>query len=286
MGLQMSRYIFQTELVSGIRLTDGRDIVVHKGYPAGYIGEFHKHTPADVCELIYVDSGQITVEFEGSFSCCIDAGCCCFIKSDVRHRICNHLKTPSTYLNIMFYGKLPESLCMCSKTVGSESHRITSHLREELISDDPYSMEVCCCMLTEFIISILRKENRSISVRRPRFIDNLQTERAEKIFDMMSREYSRITFTRIAKRIGVSRSALYLIFKKELGHSFSELLEHFRLEQAEYLLQKGVFSLSEIASEVGCDKTTLFRLFKKRKGITPHEYAKTLGNSQKMPDIP
>ena len=60
------------------------------------------------------------------------------------------------------------------------------------------------------------------------------------------------------------------------------MIKKFRLEQAEYMLQRSSFTLSEIAAEIGCDKSAFFRLFKQMKGITPGQYAKTLGNGQNM----
>ena len=271
------KYLFQAELVTGFRS------IAHKSYPVGYAGLLHWHGPDNGYELIYVDSGQITVDFEKNLSFVLNAGNCCFIKSFTRHRLTNTDKGPSSYLNIMFYGKLPDSLCHHPKVVCLESHRISNRLREAVMNSDAYSGELCCCILTEFIISLLRNDAQAHPVIRPRFIDNFQTERAEKIFDILSREYRTITFAQLSRRAGVSRTALYLIFRNELGHSFSSLIEKFRLEQAEYLLQQTPLSLSEIAAEIGCDKSTFFRLFKRLKGVTPSQYARTLGNGQTRP---
>ena len=270
------KYVFQTEFVTGFRS------IGHKSYPAGYAGCLHWHGPDNGYELIYVDSGQITVEFENNSSCLLVAGTCCFIKSFIRHRLINPLQRPSSYLNIMFYGKVPDELCHRPNAVDSETHRIAKRLREEALNSDSYSNELCCCILTEFIISQLRNTAPAQSAVRPRFIDNFQTERAEKIFNIVSREYRTITLAQLSKRVGVSRTTLYLIFRDEIGHSLSSLIKKFRLEQAEYMLQRSSFTLSEIAAEIGCDKSAFFRLFKQMKGITPGQYAKTLGNGQNM----
>ena len=267
-------YVFQTEFVTGFRT------IGHKSYPAGYSGAFHLHSADNGYELIYVDSGRIMVEYENNLTNVLDAGTCCFIKSETRHRLVNPLQRPSSYLNIMFYGKLPDSLCHRPNTVCSETHRTAKRLREEALNSDSYSNELCCCLLTEFIISQLRNAAPEHSSVRPRFIDNFQTERAEKIFNIVSREYRTITLAQLSKEVGVSRTTLYLIFRNEIGHSLSSLIKKFRLEQAEYMLQRSSFTLSEIAAEIGCDKSAFFRLFKQMKGITPGQYAKTLGNGQ------
>ena len=268
------KYLFQNEFVTGFRS------IGHKSYPAAHAGSFHLHSAENGYELIYVDSGRIMVEYENNLSSVLDAGTCCFIRKGIRHRLVNPLERPSSYLNIMFYGKLPESLCNHPNTVCSDTHRIAKRLREEVLNPDSCSNELCCCLLTEFIISQLRNATAAPSAMRPRFIDNFQTERAEKIFNIVSREYRTITLAQLSREVGVSRTTLYLIFRDEIGHSLSSLIKKFRLEQAEYMLQQSSFTLSEIAAEIGCDKSAFFRLFKQMKGITPGQYAKTLGNGQ------
>ena len=271
------KYLFQAEFVTGFRS------IVHKSYSVGHSCVFHMHGPENLYELIYVDNGQITVEYENSLPLVLNAGSCCFVKSKTLHRLFNEQLRPSSYLNIMFYGNLPAQLCQHPHTVSSETHRIAKRLREEALNPDTYSNELCCCLLTEFIITLLRNNAEGHYTVRPRFNDNFQTERAEKIFNIVSREYRTITLAELARKVGVSRTTLYLIFRDEIGHKLSDLIKMFRMEQAEYLLQRSSLSQAEIAAEIGCDKSAFFRLFRQMKGMTPGQYAKTLGNGENSP---
>ena len=268
------KYLFQAEFVTGFRS------IVHKSYSVGHSCAFHMHTPENLYELIYVDNGQITVEYQNNLPAVLNAGRCCFIKSKTQHRLVNKQPHPSSYLNIMFYGNLPDSLCHHPHAISSEAHRIAKRLREEVLNPDNYSNELCCCILTEFLITLLRNNAEGHGTVRPRFYDNFQTERAEKIFNIVSREYRTITLAELSRKVGVSRTTLYLIFRNEIGHTLSDLIKMFRTEQAEYLLLHSSLSQAEIAAEIGCDKSALFRLFKQMKGMTPGQYAKTLGNGE------
>jgi AraC-like DNA-binding protein len=268
------KYLFQAEFVTGFRS------IVHKSYSAGYSCALHLHTPENLYELIYVDNGQITVEYKNHLPTVLNAGSYCFIKSKNQHRLLNEQQRSSSYLNIMFYGNLPESLCHHPHAVSSEAHRIAKRLREEALNPDNYSNELCCCILTEFVITLLRSNADGHFSVRPRFNNNFQTERAEKIFNIVSREYRTITLAELSRKVGVSRTTLYLIFRDEIGHTLSDLIKMFRMEQAEYLLLRSSLSQAEIAAEIGCDKSAFFRLFKQMKGMTPGQYAKTLGNGE------
>lgn len=268
------KYLFQAEFVTGFRS------IVHKSYSVGHSCVFHMHNPENLYELIYVDNGQITVEYKDSLPAVLNAGSCCLIKSKTLHRLLNEQPQPSSYLNIMFYGNLPDTLCGPPHAVGSDTHRIAKRLREEALNPDAYSNELCCCILTEFIITLLRSNSEDHCAVRPRFNNNFQTERAEKIFNIVSREYRTITLAELARKVGVSRTTLYLIFRDEIGHKLSDLIKMFRMEQAEYLLQRSSLSQAEIAAEIGCDKSAFFRLFRQMKGMTPGQYAKTLGNGE------
>lgn len=263
-------FLFQPEFVTGFR------IIAHRSYPVGFQIPWHQHGPQNSYELIYVDSGQIILELKKETTFYLNAGNCCFIPSYTAHQLSNHHNAPSDYLNIMFYGNLPEELLLHPRLVNRYGHRLASKLREESREQRKFWEQNCCCLLTRFIIALLREESRDSALSRPAFFDNFQSDRAEKVFDILSREYRTITFDELASRMDVSRSELYLIFRNELGGGFREFIENCRFEQAAYLLKQSGFSLAEIAQEVGCNSSTFFRLFRRKTGMTPSEFARTL----------
>lgn len=65
------------------------------------------------------------------------------------------------------------------------------------------------------------------------------------------------------------------LVKQSTGHTYKELLQVKRLNQASYLLSSTGLSISDIISAVGYDNTSYFhRVFKERYGVTPKEYRK------------
>lgn len=65
------------------------------------------------------------------------------------------------------------------------------------------------------------------------------------------------------------------LVKQSTGHTYKELLQLKRLNQASYLLSSTQLSISDIISAVGYDNTSYFhRVFKERYGVTPKEYRK------------
>ena len=82
-----------------------------------------------------------------------------------------------------------------------------------------------------------------------------------------------IKVSEVARRIGISRSYLTSIFKKEMKVSPQEFLMNFRMEKAASLLRSTDNSVNMIASEVGySDALSFSKLFHKRFGVSPTDY--------------
>lgn len=77
----------------------------------------------------------------------------------------------------------------------------------------------------------------------------------------------------IAAMVGVSRSQLYRLFKKEFEISPKRYLDDLRVARAEQLLEEGIMSISEVAYACGFNDPLYFSAeFKKRKGAAPREF--------------
>lgn len=80
----------------------------------------------------------------------------------------------------------------------------------------------------------------------------------------------------LATAVNLSSGRLAHLFKSEVGISPQRYLNNIRMEKAKELLENGVLSGKEIASEVGIPNVSRFcRSFKARYGTTPKEYRKT-----------
>ena len=77
----------------------------------------------------------------------------------------------------------------------------------------------------------------------------------------------------VAKTIGISRSYLTSIFKREMKVSPQKFLMDFRMEKAASLLRSTDSPIGVVAAEVGySDPLTFSKVFRKQFGINPSEY--------------
>lgn len=89
----------------------------------------------------------------------------------------------------------------------------------------------------------------------------------------------RLKLSDVADQIYVSQWHLSKLLNRHTGQSFSELLNHIRIEKAKDLLQKPSLRIGEIAETVGfLDMAHFSRVFKKLEGVSANEYRnKVLG---------
>ncbi|MBR2354112.1 MAG: AraC family transcriptional regulator [Clostridia bacterium] len=99
---------------------------------------------------------------------------------------------------------------------------------------------------------------------------------AQKAIAYMDEHYREsIRIDDIAEKLHISRKYLCSILEQQIGMSTKEYLLNRRAEVAAELLLHTDMSVGEIAAEVGyADYTQFSRMFRKRKGISPRDYAK------------
>lgn len=88
--------------------------------------------------------------------------------------------------------------------------------------------------------------------------------------------YSRqISLEEISGHVGMNKSAFCTFMRNNTGKSFSEYLNHIRLERAEVMICNTDYHIAEIAMECGFQSVTYFnRLFKRRYNRSPKEIRK------------
>lgn len=101
----------------------------------------------------------------------------------------------------------------------------------------------------------------------------------EKSVEFIENNYSNpIKINDIANYIGLNRSYLTHIFKKNLNVSPQEFLLNFRIDKACDLLKRSSLSVGDISRSVGySDPLTFSKIFKKVKDVSPKKYRDTLG---------
>ena len=87
--------------------------------------------------------------------------------------------------------------------------------------------------------------------------------------------YAHVKVNDLAQYIGISRSYLTNIFKKQLNISPQEYLVSFRLKKSAELLRTSNMSIQEVAETIGYDNPLTFsKMFKQTYGVSPREYRK------------
>lgn len=89
----------------------------------------------------------------------------------------------------------------------------------------------------------------------------------------------KLTLGEVAEKTYVSQWHLSKLLNRHLGQSFSEILNHVRIEEAKKLLVDPSLRIGDISEQVGfLDLAHFSRVFKKQEGVSANEYRnKTLG---------
>lgn len=148
---------------------------------------------------------------------------------------------------------------------------------EELIDDALYRDHGDCDLNTYmqgvfYIILSYHKQEYLNSISKKNTKQSY-TQRAMSYIDEHYGEAVRVD--EIAQHLHISRKYLCAVFKQETGLSTKDHLLNRRTEVAADLLLNTEMSVSEIAAEVGyADYTQFSRMFRKKKGCSPREFAK------------
>ncbi|EPH96046.1 response regulator receiver domain protein [Enterococcus faecalis 13-SD-W-01] len=118
--------------------------------------------------------------------------------------------------------------------------------------------------LQELILSLLKRQQAQ----------KAYSKNVKNVLDILHEQYQEaLTLKNVAETLHLNVMYLGQLFKKETKKSFSAYLNHFRIEQAKWLLLHSEKNVNEIANEVGYTNTTYFsRLFKKLTGQTPKDF--------------
>ena len=95
----------------------------------------------------------------------------------------------------------------------------------------------------------------------------------------------KITVEGIAAYVGIDRTGLYRIFKKNLNISPAQFLISYRLERAKAMMEHDNLTISEIAVSTGFFDAAHFTVaFSKKYGISPGRYHAELHTAKSMQD--
>ena len=123
-----------------------------------------------------------------------------------------------------------------------------------------------------------KKENAEFKNKRNTMMDDEQ--KGENSFivrnalQFIDEHYSeRITLEEVAKNIYVSKWHLSKLLNKEVGRTFSQIINQVRIEKAKELLKDSSLRIGDVAELVGfLDISHFSRMFKKIEGISANNY--------------
>ncbi len=146
--------------------------------------------------------------------------------------------------------------------------RIIEEISKELYFKKPGYLAVVRAFMIELIVEIMRK----IGDEQQDYYSTL----TQDIITVVERQYaSPLTLKEIADRLGYSAAYVSRRFHSDVGQSFMDYLQHFRLKMARHLLTTGKKSVAEIAAMVGYgDVRFFYQLFKRTYQCTPSAYRK------------
>ncbi len=151
--------------------------------------------------------------------------------------------------------------------------RIVQTVEKELYSNMPFKYDIIDMKLRELFIHISR-ESMKKETGEEIGAEVYSAFRALRI-ETFANIGENFDIAEMARRVHLSESRFYVLYKRIFGISPKNDLIIARIERAKNLLEENKYTNAEIASAVGYTNEYHFiRQFKKHEGITPKEYAR------------
>ena len=102
--------------------------------------------------------------------------------------------------------------------------------------------------------------------------------KTHEIYEYLSKNYREtVTLEELSFLFGTNKTTLCKSFKNSFGTTVVSYVNDLKIKEARRLIRDGAASITEISETLGFSSVHYFsRLFKKRVGISPKEYIKTL----------
>lgn len=254
--------------------------VTHKGKKKGFQPSLHTHG-VTYHEIIYADYGNMNVILDGA-NITVKPGECLFIRGGSEHSLASESGATFDYLNVTFGGKVPKSIFGKSIPVNRRCLELLESLKQESIQEMPYYREIIASCLTELLVYLLRQIEVSVPNKLPgsASLSRYQSEVVNRAMKVIANEYSKpLTLKHLSQSVGIGESRLRSLIKIETGENFSTILHKQRITVAKHFLSEGIFSVEDISNAVGYEYTAFFfKIFKRITGMTPKNYASSLGD--------
>ena len=251
--------------------------VIHKGKHSGYRFPEEYHIGH---EMFYVDYGEMVIKVEDN-EFTLKAGECFIVHQYKRHSIYGKDKKAFSFFNIIYQGDLPDNISNFAFQLNKKEKDLIKEIKKEKNREDIYSDEMLLLKLNTLILFLSRNKQKEVIAKVIKG-ENKYAQRSsivERALNILYRDSIHpLSPNYISSQIGISTSHLRKLIKNETGASLAQHLKVIRIEKAKRLLMESADNVDEISRSVGYESVPHFcNLFKKMTGMTPMQYAKSLG---------
>ena len=153
---------------------------------------------------------------------------------------------------------------------------IVTGMKEEIQKKNRYYLEIVKLNVIKILISILREIGDPYAGR----VENNSWKEVivAQVQNYIEKNYNRsIRLSDISQELCISPNYINTIFKSIMGKTIIHYVEDFKVEKAKELLKSAVYSISNIAYELGYyDQYHFSKIFKKETGYTPTQFRKLI----------
>lgn len=267
-----------------------RNVLV-ASYPDRADAVTHKH---DFFEILYVYSGTCTHYVEKNFTP-LHEGDCCILPPGISHCL---VDTENAQIGLVLIH--PEALKSLFALLSTSQDSLSCFLRDifckqkldyyllfhtennpilceslfalkdEMLCNDEYSDRLALTKLSVFLLNISRTCQYT-----ERSSHRAVANQDQQILSMIYEQYATITLAQLAETLHYSIPYCSKYLKKNMGCTFSELIQKVRFQQARNLLANSSLPVNQIGKNIGYETPeNFFRAFKKVYGMTPSQYRK------------
>ncbi|MEK3902074.1 MULTISPECIES: AraC family transcriptional regulator [unclassified Paenibacillus] len=153
-------------------------------------------------------------------------------------------------------------------------HFLFRELYREFSAKPPGYLAALSALLVQLLIGLFRHRLQSDKV----YTEKPQWEAVHEAIVFVNSNFSgSLKISELADKANLSQRHFSRLFQSHTGMSFTNYLQNIRMEAACRYLSESSKSIAEIAAAVGYHDMKFFhQLFKKKIGMTPMEYKKTI----------
>lgn len=245
-----------------------------KGPAYFFSGEKHSYW-----ELTYVDNGELKSTIAGKTFSIKEKEIMLYGPNQFHNQYIDTDHVCS-YMTIMFDMNPKEYDLLINRTfhLHRQLYPIMQNIMKVTTNEGLLSDQLLLVYLKELILQLFRYntiEPQSLSMpAQQSFEDELLNEIVVYIKEHLN---TPLTVENICQNYSLSRSTLQSLFKKNLEVAPKQYINECKLSKSKLLIKENKYTLSEVSDMLSYTSIHYFsRSFKKRFGITPSEYAKSI----------